>query len=104
MAFEKHIIYKGATKVKLILSTNVDLAVNVPGTDGIEIIYLKPDGVTTGSWSGNIYGDAVNGQVYVDFDDTINFDVAGRWTFWVKITFADGKWNKGLPVTYIVEE
>lgn len=92
------IVYKDQTAVRLILNTNIDLSVYIPSTVSIE--YVKPGGAK-GSFPAQVL-DAATGTIYIDFDATHKFDLAGAWKLWSKIIFSDGRTGIGEIVEYRV--
>jgi len=54
------------------------------------IKYSDPNG-TTGSWAVTAVEDELNGIIYKDFALGETLAVAGTWTFWSHVTFADGR-------------
>jgi hypothetical protein len=90
-------IYKGQTALRIVLRTFTDLE----GVAGAEVRYKKPDGVcgsfpagVSGGGEGVIFHECLEGDI----------DMAGWWSFWAFVTFADGRSAAGEPGRVFVWE
>jgi hypothetical protein len=91
-------VYVNQTSLRLKLTTSVDIT----DTPTLQIKYIKPDGVTTGTWTATAW-DETNGIIYHDFS-TDELDTAGRWIVWAYVVFDDGRAAPGEPYKFRVYE
>jgi hypothetical protein len=95
-------IFKNQTAVRLILRTGINFSETPP--DGLSIKFRKPDG-TLNNWDAAILiAGQTNGDIYVDFSDTIKFDQPGRWILWAYLVFPDGRIGIGQKQSYLIED
>jgi hypothetical protein len=84
-------IHKNQTAATLILDTKLDMS----GMDVIDlsIFYIKPDG-SQGYWPATLVEDSTS-KIFVDFDNTVKFDMTGYWTLYSYVEFGDGRTATG---------
>ena len=93
-------IFKDQTAARLILQTGVNF--NNYDILSCEIGYETPNGVT-GKWTAaKLIGGELSGKIYVDFSNSVKFDVLGIWRLWSYIVFADSRVAQGDVITYQV--
>jgi hypothetical protein len=81
-------IFKGQSALRITVRTFTDL-----GDVGSAVVkYRKPDG-SAGEFAAGV-GDAANGLVFHECIEG-EIDMAGWWSFWAFITFADGRTAAG---------
>jgi hypothetical protein len=94
-------IFKDQTMARLILDTKIDFTAYPILSASIK--YEKPD-TTEGMWTATILpGYERKGKIYVDFSNTIKFDVEGNWKFWAYLTFINGGVAMGDTIMYTVK-
>jgi hypothetical protein len=81
-------IFKGQSALRITVKTFTDLE----GVISAVIRYRKPDS-STGELSAGV-GDAGKGVIFHECLEG-EIDLAGWWTFWAFITFADGRTAAG---------
>jgi hypothetical protein len=81
-------IFVGQTKLKITLA----LAADITGYQTCEIRYTKPDG-TRGSFTA-VVEDENPGVISYDLSTNV-LDIPGRWAFWARITYIDGRISIG---------
>ena len=91
-------IYKGKTKLRIILDTKCDLS----GYQNISIAALKPNG--TSAEFPAVVKDVENGIIFYDVQSENDIDISGWWTFWPKIIFDDDRTACGRAVKIFVYE
>ncbi len=80
----KH-IYKGQTKLRLVLNSQIDLG----SCKECEICYQKPNG-TEGTFTAHVL-DPENGTIFYDIACKDELDMSGYWKFWPRIVFEDDR-------------
>lgn len=97
-------IYVNQTAVKLIISTGVDFSTNEISSAKIKLINTSLSNTTLKEWSATLLNPpGADGKLYVDFDDTKNFDTAGLWKIWVEVIFSNNKKAFSKPFIYKVD-
>jgi hypothetical protein len=87
-------IYVGQTALAIQLDTTIDLTTMTVGL----IKYMKPDG-TTGQWTA-VEDDP--GVLSYTVQSSSDLDMEGTWKWWAYVTFVDGSYAPGDPVTEYV--
>jgi len=85
-------IYVNQSALRLQLNTTIDLTL----ATSIRLKYLKPSSTVAVSVVAGVL-DAVKGIVIYDFHEG-ELNEAGNWTFWVDVTFSDGRNAPSIPV------
>lgn len=88
-------IYVDQTALQIQADTKIDLTTLQTGL----IKYLDPDG-NTGQWPASVVGLAVDGIIGTDTAPTL---IAGLYTAWAHVTFADATFAPGDPFTFTVD-
>lgn len=102
MAKDK-MIFKNQTAVRLIIDTGIDYQENPISAALIKAKNIDLSNPVEKNWDANILNPpGSDGLLYVDFNDTINFDSEGKWLIWAKVTFVNGKVGYGTPTLYKV--
>lgn len=92
-------IYQGQTSVKVVLTTGINFNDYEVSTQKIAF----KNTATSAEWDAEKLDDGlVEGKIYVDFSDSIFFNVKGKWVLWAKLTFSDGRVGYGTPISYYV--
>jgi hypothetical protein len=81
-------IFKGQSALRIAVRTFIDLE----DIGSAVVKYRKPDG-SVGEFAAGV-GDAAKGVVFHECIEG-EIDMAGWWTFWAFITFADGRTAAG---------
>lgn len=95
------LIFKGQTRVRLILDTDVDFSANTVTT--ALIMWTDPDGVA-GQWTATLLTPLTDGKIFVDFTSVINFTKSGKWRLWPHLTFSDLRIAPGQEYVYDVPD
>jgi hypothetical protein len=81
-------IFKGQSALRIILKTFTDLEDSVSAV----VKYRKPDG-SVGEFNAGV-SDTAKGVIFHECIEG-EIDMAGWWSFWTFITFADGRTAAG---------
>lgn len=90
-------IYKGQTKLEIILNTSLDLT----GVSTSLIKYRKPSG-ETGEWVASIV-DTVKGIIRYIVQSSTDIDETGLWVLWAHVTYPDTTTIIGKPTEIFVK-
>jgi hypothetical protein len=90
-------IFKGQSALRITVRTFADLE----GVASAVIRYRKPDG-SSGEFAAGV-GDVAKGVIFHECLEG-EIDKAGWWTFWVFITFANGRTAAGEAAKVFVWE
>ncbi len=94
-------IYVGQTALALDLQTGLDLAAE--GAVSAKMKYTKPSGVK-GEWTCTIEPDNLTGIIRYEVPDSTTLDESGMWSRCAFVTFSNGKYAQGDPITFYVYE
>lgn len=89
-------IYKGQTKLLIMLYTTLDLT----GATSMLIKYIKPSGVR-GQWVATV-NEPEKGILLYEPASTSTLDEAGTWKLWAHVTFSDGRIAPGEKTDMII--
>lgn len=92
-------IFTNQTALRLSLNTLVDFSITPPVA--AKIHYKKPD-LEEDKWDATIVENSTNGEIFVNFSDSIKFSQAGVWYLWSELEFADGRLAYGVTQKYTV--
>lgn len=91
-------IYKGNTKLRLLVDTACDLS----GYVSVCICCTKPDGSFVAF--NAVVKDVENGIVFYDVQNENDFNQTGWWKIWPEIVFDDDRNNCGRAMRVFVYE
>lgn len=91
-------IYKGKTKLRILINTKCNLS----GYVDISICCKKPDGSFI-AFTGSVK-DIENGLIFYDVQTPDDIDQSGWWTVWPEIIFDDDRNCAGRAVKFFVYE
>jgi len=89
-------VFKGQSSLRIRLDTKVDIT----GAKEVKIKYIKPDDVSTGTWTATVE-NPLKGIIYYDIPKTVTnpiIDQSGWWRFWAYIKFSDDRVAPGEVV------
>lgn len=91
-------IYKGKTKLRILIDTKCDLS----GYATVTIMALKPDESLVSFPA--VVKDEEHGLIFYDVQSEEDIDQDGWWTFWPEIIFDDDRTARGMSVRVFVYE
>ena len=91
-------IYKGKTKLRILIDTKCDLS----GYQSVNITALKPDDSVVVFPA--VVKDVEHGVLFYDVQSENDFDVSGWWILWPEVIFDDDRTVCGRGVRVFVYE
>ena len=91
-------IYKGKTKLRILIDTKCNLS----GAVSVTIYCTKPDGTNTSFAAG--IKDEEKGVIFYDVQSSEDFDLSGWWILWPEVIFDDDTTACGRAVRVFVYE
>ena len=91
-------IYKGKTKLRILIDTKCDLS----GYQTVMIAALKPNGMPV--LFPAVVKDVEKGLIFYDVQSAEDIDVSGWWWFWPEIIFDDDRTACGCAIKVFVYE
>lgn len=91
-------IYKGKSKLRILIDTKCDLS----GYEDVSIVFMKPD--ESQFTVSAVVKDVETGIIFYDVQSENELDQSGWWTLWPEVRFDDDRTACGRAVRFFVYE